>query len=99
VGSITSQDPNLAQEAIKDSLDNVFRQMDKIRISCREILPINLFKQWVTDGLTSCSDIATEMGVSKGTISKLAKKAEEKGSLEKVGKGRGTEYKLIQQRN
>lgn len=42
---------------------------------------------WVRDGLTSCSDIAEEMGVSKGYVSKLATRAMEQGLLKKKGRG------------
>ena len=45
----------------------------------------------MADGLTGAEDIAHEMGVSKGTISKLAKKAMEAGKLKKEGR----EYKLV----
>lgn len=42
---------------------------------------LDLFLQIVRDGLESCSDIAVEMAVSKGTVSKWAKKAVESGRL------------------
>ena len=42
--------------------------------------------QWVRDGLTSPSDIAVEMGLSKGTVSKLASRAIGLGRLAKKGR-------------
>ena len=51
---------------------------------------LDTFRQWVGDGLTSAEDIAREMGISKGTVSRLAKKGLEAGWLVK----RGREYAL-----
>jgi hypothetical protein len=45
------------------------------------LTPLQIFIDLVTDGLDSCSDIAQEMGVTKGTVSKLAKKAEREGLI------------------
>ena len=42
---------------------------------------IEMFVQHVRDGLTSCKDIAEEMNVSKGTVSKWAKRAADKGQI------------------
>jgi transposase-like protein len=52
---------------------------------------MDVFLQWVADGLTSAEDIAREMGVSKGTVSKWARKAIEAGKLKKNGR----EYALV----
>lgn len=43
--------------------------------------------EWVRDGLTNATDIATEMGLSKGQVSKLAKRAMADGRLVKQGRG------------
>jgi putative DNA primase/helicase len=48
-------------------------------------------RQWITAGLTSASEIAAEMGVSKGQVSKLAAKGIKEGWLVKVGR----EYALL----
>ena len=48
---------------------------------------LDVFKQWIVDGLTSAEDIAREMGVSKGTVSKMAKRAMDAGWLDKKGRG------------
>ena len=53
---------------------------------------IEIFRQWIVDGLTGAEDIAREMGVSKGTISKMAQRAIEAGWLVKHGR----EYALRQ---
>ncbi len=55
---------------------------NQIRVTYQEADPLQIFRQWIVDGLTSCREIAEEMGVSKGTVSKLAKKAEKAGWLE-----------------
>ena len=53
--------------------------------------PLQVFRGWVENGLTSCADIADEMNVSKGYVSKLAKRAENVGWL-KIEK---REYRII----
>jgi hypothetical protein len=45
-----------------------------------------IFRQWIEDGVTSATDIATEMGISKGQVSKLAKRAIAEGWLQKDGR-------------
>jgi hypothetical protein len=62
-----------------------------VHISTKEASGMDVFRQWIEDGLTGAEDIAREMGVSKGTISKMAKKAMEAGWLKKNGR----EYALI----
>jgi DNA-binding NarL/FixJ family response regulator len=46
--------------------------------------------EWVRDGLTSATDIAAEMGLSKGTISKMARRLMDEGRLKITDR----EYKL-----
>jgi len=58
----------------------------RTHVSYRQVQSIEMFRQWVEDGLDSCSDIAAEMGVSKGTVSKLAKRGEREGWLEINGR-------------
>ena len=48
---------------------------DDIDITFEEASPLFVFVQWVNNGLETCSDIAIEMDISKGYVSKLAKKA------------------------
>jgi hypothetical protein len=57
----------------------------KVSITTKEADGIAVLIQWVGDGLTSATDIATEMGLSKGQVSKMAKKAIESGRLRKEG--------------
>lgn len=45
------------------------------------LTPMQIFTGLVNDGLDSCGDIAQEMGISKGTVSKLAKRAERDGLI------------------
>jgi hypothetical protein len=53
----------------------------RTRVTFREVATAEVFKQWIRDGLTSCSDIAEEMGLTKGTVSKLAKRGQDAGWL------------------
>lgn len=50
-----------------------------------------IFRQWVENGLTGAEDIAHEMGLSKGTVSKMARRAMDEGWLRKEGR----EYALV----
>lgn len=61
-----------------------------VHVKCQIANSLDTFRQWIADGLTSAEDIAREMGVSKGTISRMAKKGIEGGWLVK----RGREYAL-----
>ena len=57
----------------------------RCKILCREASGLEVFLQWLRDGLDSCKDIAEAMGVSKGTVSKLAKRAEAAGRIHNNG--------------
>jgi putative DNA primase/helicase len=59
-------------------------------VTFKEANRADVVLQWVMDGLTSCSAIAKEMGVSEGTISKIATRLIEEGKLKKNGR----EYKI-----
>ncbi|GAT34060.1 putative DNA primase/helicase [Terrimicrobium sacchariphilum] len=61
-----------------------------ITIQTKPASSLDTFRQWVADGLTSAEDIAHEMGLTKGAISRLAKIGIEAGWLVK----RGREYAL-----
>jgi predicted transcriptional regulator len=63
----------------------------RARVSWKKLSTNQLFRQWIEDGLTSASDIADEMGISKGQVSKLAKQGMAAGWLKKEGR----EYVLI----
>lgn len=52
---------------------------------------IQVFRELIHDGLTSCSDLAQEMGISKGQVAKLAKKGFQDGWLTKKGR----DYALV----
>ena len=58
----------------------------KTLITHREADSMSIFRQWIEDGLNTCSELAEEMGVSKGTISKMAKRAERDGWLTITGR-------------
>lgn len=50
-----------------------------------------VFRQLIEDGFTGATEIASEMGISKGQVSKIAKKGILAGWLQKVGQ----EYQLV----
>lgn len=54
-------------------------------VSAKPITGVQLLVSWVEAGLSSASDIAAEMRVSKGQVSKLAKKAVEMGLITNNG--------------
>ena len=58
----------------------------KIWITTKIADSLEALVQWVRDGLTSASDIASDMGLTKGQVSKLAKKAIDAGLLVKKGR-------------
>lgn len=58
----------------------------RANISWKKLSTLQVFRQWIEDGLTSASDIADEMGLSKGQISKLAKQGMTAGWLKKEGR-------------
>jgi len=61
-----------------------------VSIQVKPASNLDTFRQWVADGLTSAEEIAREMGISAGTVSRMAKKGIEAGWLYK----RGREYVL-----
>ena len=56
-------------------------QDDKTTVTVKPISGVELLVSWVRAGLDSASDIAAEMGISKGQVSKLAKRAERLGEI------------------
>lgn len=48
-----------------------------VRIGHKEASGLSVFRQWIEDGLNTAGDIAPEMGLSKDTVSKMAKKVQE----------------------
>jgi hypothetical protein len=60
----------------------------KVSISHEQTQSSEVFMQLITDGVTDCADIADEMKVSKGTVSKWAKKMMDAGRLKKTNRKR-----------
>jgi len=58
----------------------------KARVSWKKLSSQQFFRQCIEDGLTAATDIADEMRISKGQVSKLAKKGIEAGWLKKNGR-------------
>ena len=65
----------------------------RARVSWKKMSTAQIFRQWIEDGVTSAQDIAEEMGISKGQVSKLAKRGIMAGWLKKNGR----EYELTVQ--
>jgi putative DNA primase/helicase len=59
---------------------------DGVRVSCNPADQLAVFRSWIEDGLETCGDIASEMGISKGSVSKLAKRAQKAGWLAHKGR-------------
>lgn len=58
----------------------------RTEVSWAGISNAEILCQWVENGLTSATDIAIEMGISKGQVSKLAKQGIAVGRIEKNGR-------------
>ena len=56
----------------------------KTVITHKEGDSLGIFLDWIRNGLDSCQDIASEMKLSKGQVSKLAYKAKEAGKIDIV---------------
>jgi len=68
---------------------------EKTRVTYRTVSNLDRLLELVGNGLTHNSDIATDMGLSKGTVSKLAAKAVREGKLKRLGTGRNITYELV----
>jgi hypothetical protein len=60
---------------------------DKVLVTHKEANRADIVLQWVRDGLNSCSEIAREMGVSNGQVSKIATRLIREGKLTKNNRG------------
>jgi putative DNA primase/helicase len=56
-------------------------QDDRTTVTAKPISGVELLVSWVRSGLDSATDIAAEMEISKGQVSKLAKRAERLGKI------------------
>jgi hypothetical protein len=65
---------------------------DEILISHKPAQSLDVFRKIIEDGVTDCTDIASEMKVSKASVSRLAKRAMDDGWLRKKGR----DYELIE---
>jgi putative DNA primase/helicase len=61
-------------------------EADDINITFEVASPLFVFIQWVAAGLDTCSDIASEMDLSKGYVSKLARRALSLGRIRMNGR-------------
>ena len=58
----------------------------EVSVGCKPAQTMDVFRRWIEDGVTECGQLAEEMQVSKGTISKWAKRAMNEGWLRKKGR-------------
>ena len=58
----------------------------RARVEWKPLSSVQVFRQWIEFGMTRASEIAEEMGISNGQVSKLAKKAIDAGWLKKDGR-------------
>jgi hypothetical protein len=58
-----------------------------VRVRTVEASADDVIVQWVRDGISTASDIATEMGISKGAVSRRASRLIKAGRLQKSGRG------------
>lgn len=65
---------------------------NEILVSHKPAQSLDVFRQLIEDGVTDCTDIATEMKVSKATVSRMAKRASDAGWLTKTGR----DYALVE---
>ena len=81
-----TKDRNSRRE--QPAVDWTFRTGEdgRVDIQTSNAAGLDVLRQWVSDGLTGAEDIAREMGLSKGTVSKMAKRAMEEGWLRKEGR-------------
>jgi hypothetical protein len=69
---------------------------DRTTVTFKEASTADLVLHWINNGLNKCTDIATELGVTKGTVSKAAKQLVGDGKLKPPAKGRRNEiYELV----
>ena len=59
---------------------------ERCNVIFREASGLEVFLQWIRHGLDSCGDIAEAMHANKGTVSKLAKRAEAAGRIQIKGR-------------
>jgi hypothetical protein len=67
----------------------------EVLVSCKEAKRVDVILQWIRDGLDTATDIAKEMGISPGQISKLATQLIQEGTLRKNGR----RYQLTEEQN
>ena len=63
------------------------RQTGEVTIGWKVARSMDVFRRLIEEGVTQCGELAEELQVSQGTISKLAKKAMKEGWLKKQGRG------------
>lgn len=86
-----TKDRNSQREQTATEWNFTTGQGGKVAVETNEASAMDVFRQSIVDGLTGAEEIARKMGMSKGTISKMAKKAMDEGWLTKNGR----DYMLV----
>jgi hypothetical protein len=60
---------------------------DGVLVTFKQASHADVVLQWVRDGLSSCREIAAEMGISNGQVSKVATRLISEGKLTKTNRG------------
>ena len=66
-------------------------QTGSISVTHKLAQSLDVFRRLIADGVTDCTDIASELKISKATVSRMAKKGIDAGWMRKSGRG----YELI----
>jgi hypothetical protein len=70
-----------------------------VSVACKVAQSMDVLLRYIADGVTDCSQLAEEMRVSRGTISKMAKRAMCEGWLRKKGReyelADGTKFRVL----
>jgi len=67
----------------------------EVSVACKIAQTMDVFRQLIEDGVTECNQLAQELKVTPGTISKWAKKGMDESWLEKKGR----EYRIVDNGN
>ena len=68
---------------------------DEVSVACKPAQTLDVLRQLIEAGVTECNQLAQEMRVTPGTISKWAKKGMKEGWLRKKGR----EYEIVEAGN
>jgi hypothetical protein len=95
VSRFTKPSRNTQEEVSAYRWHFVTEPSGQVMISHERAQTLEVFRQLIKEGVTECSQLATEMKITPGAVSKLAKKAMDAGWLKKTNR----EYQLVDGEN